>query len=147
MKRLDVVIAGFHDFNDRGVDGNTQAMINAMKNPYVKMISHPYISKTKVDIEKIALAAVEHNVLLEINASFFYKNKIEDKEVWEKIKRMVKILKQHNKKMIINSDAHSAFEIGKFDEVKDKFPELNLLESDLLNNDIEGIFEFFGITK
>lgn len=148
LKKLDIVMAGFHNYcgyNDLGVEKNTQAMINAMKNPFVKMISHPYSSKIKIDIEKVAQASIEHNVLLEINASFFYHKKIENKIVWQKIKKMVEILKRNKKKIIINSDAHSSFEVGRFDEVKEKLPELKLTQNDLLNNDKEAVFKFFGI--
>lgn len=148
LKELDVVMVGFHNYcgyNDLGIEKNTQAMINAMKNPFVKMISHPYSSQIKIDIEKIARASIEHNVLLEINASFFYHKIIKDKIIWQKIKKMVEILKKNKKKIIINSDAHSSFEVGRFEEVKNKLAELKLTENDLLNNDKSAVFKFFGI--
>ncbi len=148
LKKLDVVMAGFHTncgYKDLGIEKNTQVMISAMKNPFIKMISHPYLPKIKVDIEKIAQASIKYNVLLEINASFFYKKTIEDKIIWQDIKKMVEILKRNKKKIIVNSDAHSSFEIGKFEEVKMKLAELKLTENDLLNSDKDAIFKFFGI--
>ncbi len=142
LQKLDIVIAGFHDFKDLGIKKNTEVMISAIKNPYVNIISHPYISSVEVDIEKVSEAAIENNVLLEINASFFYKkNKASDKKVYEKIKKMIAVFKKHNKKMILTSDAHSASEIKKFNEVIEKFPELGLSESDFLLTK-EDILEF-----
>jgi putative hydrolase len=133
LQKLDIVIAGFHDFEDLGIDKNTEAMIGAIKNPYVNIISHPYSSKIEVDIKKVSKIAMENNVLLEINASFFYKKrKANDRNAHNKIKKMVTIFKKHNKKLILTSDAHSASEIKKFDEVIEKFPELGLSENDFL---------------
>jgi len=81
---------------------------------------------------------------LEINASFFYTNKLEDEVMWGKMKKMIKILKESGQKMILNSDAHSPYEVGRFQEVVDKFGELGIDEGDLLNDDVEGVLKFLG---
>jgi histidinol phosphatase-like PHP family hydrolase len=59
---------------------------------------------------------------------------------------MVKIFKANNRKMIINSDAHSPFEIGRFGNVIARFEELGITEDDLLNNDPEAALKFFNIS-
>lgn len=148
LKKLDIVIAGFHentDYTDLGIEKNTEVLINAIKNPYVKMLAHPYGYKAEVDIEKVTEAAIKSNILLEINASYFFKNKIADKEIWDKLKTMVRILKENGKKFIINSDAHNPFEIGRFEEVIEKFDELNITKDDLLNDNIEEVLAFLNI--
>ena len=133
LQRLDIVIAGFHRFEDLGVEKNTEAMIMTIKNPHVNIISHPYILNVEVDIEKISRVAIENNVLLEINASFFYRErKLNDEKIQHKIKKMIEIFQKHNKKLILTSDAHSASEIKKFDKVIERFPELGLSEKDFL---------------
>ena len=76
LKRLDIVIAGYHNncgLESASVEKNTQAIINAMENPLVKIISHPYNKKEKfkVDIEKLVKASCKHDVLLEVNCSYF----------------------------------------------------------------------------
>jgi len=150
LDKLDFVATGFHGgcgYVNRGIKKNTETLIEAMKNPYVKIVVHPYSDKMDVDIEKITLASVEYNVLLEINASSFFLDKIEDEELWDRIKTMVKILKDNNRKMIIGSDAHHSSEVGKFDEVIEKFEELGITEDDVLNNDVEGVLEFLGVEK
>ena len=149
LKKLDIVIIGFHyncGYIDQGIEKNTKVLIRAMQNPYVKMISHPYISKTEVNIEKITKEAIKRDILLEINASCFLKNRIKDEKMWSKLKIMIKILKDNNKKMIISSDAHSPYEIGQFDVVIDKFNELGIDKNDLLNNDKEAVLKFFNIS-
>ena len=149
LKKLDIVMIGFHKncgYIDQGIEKNTEALIKAMQNPYVKMMSHPYGSKMKINIEKVTKEAMKKNILLEINASYFFTNKIKNEEILNKLKIMVRILKDNNKKMIISSDAHSPYEIGKFDSVIDRFDELGISEDDLLNNDKEAVLKFFNIS-
>jgi putative hydrolase len=148
LKKLDFAMVGLHEncgYRDQGVEKNTEVLIKAMDNPYVKMISHPYASQIKIDIEKITKAAIEKNILLEINASYFRESKLADEEMWNKLKTMVKIFKANNIKMIINSDAHSPYEIGQFDDVAAKFDELGINNDDLLNNDPDAILKFFNV--
>lgn len=152
MKMLDFVIASLHnipDYTDQGKEGNTDAIINAMKNPYVKIIGHPYGSgkDLEVDIEKIAEAACNEDVLLEINASYFYvKDWLRDEaKTFEDIKKMISILKKARKKMIINSDAHSAYEIGRDEEAREKFGYMGLEENDIINYNMDEFKKYFNI--
>lgn len=149
LKKLDFVMIGLHEncgYIDQGIEINTEVLIKAMSNPCVKMISHPYASQIKIDIEKITKAAIEKNILLEINASYFRENKLANEEMWNKLKTMVKIFKTNNIKMIINSDAHTPYEIGQFDDVTAKFDELGISNDDLLNNDPDAVLKFFNVS-
>ncbi len=148
LSKLDFVIAGLHldsVYKDQGVGKNTQAMIRAMSHPRVKIISHPYSTRMNIDIEKVTLAAIEQHVLPEINASYFRPDKKFEPEIWERIKIMVKILKEHQQKMLINSDAHSPFEVGRFDAVAAKFRELGIGPKDVLNNDPQAVLKFLEL--
>ena len=58
---------------------------------------------------------------------------------------MVKILKEHQQKMLINSDAHSPFEVGRFDAVVAKFGELGIGPKDIINNDPKAVLKFLNI--
>lgn len=150
IKDLDYVIAGMHIYKDnegKGKEYYTKAIVNAIKNPLVQMISHPYLvgrNGLDIDIDIITETACEYDKLLEVNSSFFYKSGV-DKRVPELIKRMVEILKSHNKKTIINSDAHMIYELGKDKEVREKFNYLGLTEDDIINNDIEAVKAYFGL--
>lgn len=46
---------------------NTDAYINALKNPYIDILGHPDDPKTPCDLEVIVKAAVRNNKLLEMN--------------------------------------------------------------------------------
>jgi putative hydrolase len=148
LEKLDFVIIGFHDncgYNNQGVEKNTEVLIRAMKNKYVKVVSHPYGLKIRINIEKVTKASIENNVLLELNASYFFKGKINNKEIWNGIKIMTKILKENNQRILINSDAHSPYEIGKFENVINKFKELGINKKNILNNDKKEILNFLNI--
>jgi len=81
----------------------TQRIIKAMKNPYVKIISHPtgrLINRRdeyQLDIEKIIEVARETRTALEIN-SFPSRLDLNDKNIRKAIEKRVKL--------IINTDAH-----------------------------------------
>ncbi len=150
LKDLDVVIAGLHKncgYQDLGRAGNTRTIIEVMKNPLVTMIAHPYNvgNNFDVDIEAIALAACKLNTILEVNSAYFYVDKSHADKVYNRMKRMVAILKKHKQKTIINSDAHMAYEIGRDEEVRAKFAYLGLSDDDLLNNDVQALEKHFGV--
>ena len=149
LKRLNLVFAGVH--KDIGSilsrEDNTKGTIAAIKNPLVQMITHPVTYKFDIDIEEVAEVACKYDKLLEINASGFYKQKDPQKlnKIIKRTAKMVKVVKSHNKKVIINSDAHTSFEIGRDKEVRERFEELGLYEEDIINNDISALKKFLGI--
>ena len=81
----------------------TERVIKAMKNPYIKIISHPTgrILKRRdefqIDIGKVIRAAKEYSVILEIN-SYPERLDLNDINIREAIKYGVKL--------VINTDAH-----------------------------------------
>jgi len=74
LKKLDYVIAGIHSNFKMGKKEMTERIIRAIKNPYVKIISHPtgrLLNKRKaykLDIERVFRAAKQFNTALEINS-------------------------------------------------------------------------------
>lgn len=74
LKEADVVLASIHSAFRMSKKDMTKRVINAIKNPYVHILSHPTGRKIqkkegiKIDLEKIFNVASENNVALEINA-------------------------------------------------------------------------------
>ena len=103
LAQLDYVIAGVHSNMKMTREEMTQRIIKAMKNPYVKIISHPtgrLINRRdeyQLDIEKIIETARETSTALEIN-SFPSRLDLNDKNIRKAIEKRVKL--------IINTDAH-----------------------------------------
>ena len=103
LKKLDYVIAGVHSNFRMPKERMTERIIKAMKNPYVKIISHPTgrILKRRdeyqIDIDKILRAAKETNTILEINS---FPERLDLNAV--NIKRAI----EFRVKLVINTDSH-----------------------------------------
>ncbi|MBZ9578706.1 DNA polymerase/3'-5' exonuclease PolX [Patescibacteria group bacterium] len=103
FKKLDYAMAGIHSSFKMPKEKMTERIIKAMKNPYIKVISHPTgrILKRRdeyqIDFDKILRAAKEFGVILEIN-SFPERLDLNDQNV-----RRAKIA---GVKMVINTDSH-----------------------------------------
>ncbi len=103
LRKLDYAIAGIHSNFKMVRKEMTERIIRAMKNPYIKIISHPTgrILKKRdeyqVDFEKILRAAKEFGVALEIN-SFPERLDLNDKNI--------RLAKEAGVKMVINTDSH-----------------------------------------
>lgn len=73
LKKMDYVIASLHvPCVKAGTrEENTNALIGAMKNPYVKIIGHPDDDRFPLNYEKLVKAAAKEKVALEVNNSSF----------------------------------------------------------------------------
>lgn len=72
LKQMDIAIASIHMpcyGESKGIEANTRAYINAMKNPYIDIIGHPDNDRFPVDYEALVKAAKETGTLLEVNNS------------------------------------------------------------------------------
>ena len=107
--------------NEKPKDYNTKAIINAMKNNDIFIITHPG-DKGDVYIEEIAKVAKNTDTRLEINSSHGFLNS----------SQLVKI-KGIGNKFIIGSDAHIPQNVGNFDLamkiVKEASVDLSLIEN------------------
>ena len=68
---LDIRIAGIHSlcYTPGSIEENTSAVIGAIRNPVIDIISHPGDGTALLDFEPIVLASKEYHTLLEINNS------------------------------------------------------------------------------
>jgi len=103
LKKLDYAIAGIHSSFKMEKNKMTERIIKAMKNPYIKIISHPTgrILKRRdeyqIDFDKILRAAREYKIILELN-SFPERLDLNDVNTKAAIEMGVKIA--------INTDSH-----------------------------------------
>lgn len=132
-KLLDYVMAGYHFGssptslksmlnhcnnyvlkNEKSKEYNTKAIINAMKNNDIFIITHPG-DKGDVYIEEIAKVAKDTDTRLEINSSHSYLNASQLKQI-----------KYIGNKFIIGSDAHRPENVGNFELAMKNIREANL---------------------
>lgn len=102
---LDNIFSKFSKkIRDRAMKTNTQAVINAMKNNKINMITHPG-AKGPIDIAAVAKVAAETGTMLEINNSHGHLTVDE-----------IVIAMQFPVKFVLNSDAHKIEDIGKVED-------------------------------
>ncbi|NMB32785.1 MAG: phosphatase [Clostridium sp.] len=115
LKGLDFVIAGLHDIciEPSSKEKNTNALINALENPYVDTVAHPGNPRYPVDIEKVVRAAYKNNKFIELNnSSFIIRHGCE-----ENCRNFALECKKQGVRVVCGSDAHISFDVGRFDRV------------------------------
>lgn len=146
LNQLDYVIASLHppcvEFGSQ--EEITKCIIEVMKKPYVKIIGHPDDSRYPLDYEKIAKAAKENKVLLELNNSSLKPNGFRVGAV-ENATKMLEACKKYGVYIIMGSDSHMYYDVGIFNNCERIIKECKFPIELILNYDINKIREFFDI--
>ncbi len=106
--KLDIVLAGLHTVSmppGLGRAANTAAIIKAMAQNRIHIISHPYLPLYPVDLEAVMAAGLKYRVLLEINLSVIRRN-LKNEAFIADVKRVIDWTIANKTKIVINSDAH-----------------------------------------
>ncbi|RBP44767.1 phosphatase [Garciella nitratireducens] len=140
MKNLDIVLAGLHDpcFIPRTKEQNTQAVLNAMNNPYVDILVHPGNPLYKLDYDRIVEEAHRTNTLIEINNSSF----ISREGSYENCLEIAKKCKERGVKIILGSDTHYAGDVGNFSKARKILGEVEFPEELIMNTSVEKLVSF-----
>lgn len=143
FSKIDYGIASLHDIciKPGSQEENTSAIINAMKHDKIKIIGHPDNGYYPVDYEKLALAAKEYNVLLELNNSSVRPDG-ERLNSRENMKTLLKYCAQHQTNLIINSDAHIANDVGNHKYVHQILTEMNFPSTLIVNTSVDKFKKF-----
>lgn len=129
LKQMDVVVASLHTpcITPGDAGQNTNALIGAMKNPYVNIIGHPDDGRYPLDYPRLVAAAKEHGVLLELNNSSLDPRGARQDPLPNQA-ALLKCCKELRVPVILSSDAHTHEDVGNHEFVKillesAKFPE------------------------
>lgn len=143
LEGLDFAIASLHPpcipFGSR--EENTQALINAMKNPKINIIGHPGDPRYPLDIATVVEAAIATNTLLEINNASL--NPAGIRAGGETI--ILDIIKQCRKRdypVVLGSDAHICFEIGGYTNIYKLLDEVAMPQELILNTSAQKLWDF-----
>lgn len=148
---LDILLVSFHKdtpYKDLGKERNTLSLINCFKKYNPHIFVHPELMIYEYDMEKVLQSAFDNNVLIELNLSVLEKiDRGRFTEGLKHIKKMIKIAKKNNKKLIVNSDAHFLHEIGD-DSILKKYKEkIGLINDMIINNFPEELNKFLKDRK
>jgi putative hydrolase len=140
---LEIVLAGFHDstgYTGTTREENTEAMIAAIKNPYVHIISHPGNPKYPVDVEPVVMAAKEYNKAIELNNHSF----VTRPNSFPNCNKFARMAKKHNVMVAINSDAHICYNVGDNGMALAMALKAGIRKNQILNTSVQRIQEYLN---
>lgn len=146
LTHIDYVIASLHTpCIDAGtIEENTQAVLNVMDKLKVKIIGHLDDSRYPVDYEKVVKKAREKNIALEINNSSLKPTTFRQ-GAWENVTKLLEYCKKYNVKVILGSDAHISYDVGKFLYSEKVINDVKFPKELVINYNEESIIEFLNL--
>lgn len=140
-KYLDFVLAGFHEAAQPsfGLEDNTRALINVIKSGRVHMITHPGNPNYPIDIIKVAEAAAEHSVALELNNSSFICSRLGSEPNCTKV---VKAVKEAGGLLGLGSDSHVVYTLGEFSHCERILEQVDFPKERILNHSVPFLLNF-----
>ena len=140
LKKLDYVIVSLHDvcIKPGTRDENTRSLLRAMENPYVDIIGHYGNTVFPIWEEEIVIKAKKNNVLIEINNGSFGSRHGSE----ENCKRIAMLCKDYGVNIILGSDAHTCFHIGKFQRVENILRDTEMPEELIMNTNSKKLISF-----
>ncbi|MBS3948544.1 MAG: phosphatase [Dethiobacter sp.] len=140
LQRLDIVLAGLHvpclPPADR--DRNTQALVNALRNPYVDIIVHPGNPDFPIDFAVVAQVAAAEGKALELNNSSF----LVRQGSWEYCAEVARFAQRFGALVSLGSDAHFSADVGKFGRAIKLALEAGISPEQVLNTSAERVINF-----
>ena len=143
LEKLDVVIASLHVpcIRPGSRAENTEAYLNAMKNPYINIIGHPDDGRYEIDYEALVQGAREYGKVLELNNHSMdpdctRENAVENDTV------MLTYCKKYQVPVVMDSDAHFDLLIGEFDLARDLLTKLDFPEELVLNRSVDAVKKY-----
>jgi putative hydrolase len=142
---LDMVAVGFHPltgFDERDSARNTRALVRAMSNPLVDVVTHPGNSdEFPVDVDTIVAAALEYGVALELNDHSFDPSSTRSNSIAGE-RAFAVAARDAGATISIGSDAHYHDLVGCFDRAVAVADEIGFPVDRVLNRDAASVLAF-----
>ena len=137
---VDYVIASLHShcIESGSKEENTDAIIGAMDNPVVKIIGHPDDGRFPLNYERLVKAAKKTGVILELNNASLMKSSAR-KNTENNMLTLIKLIKKNDMPIILGSDSHIYYNVGRFDEIMKLIQAQGLPEELIMNCNIKQI--------
>lgn len=140
LRVMDVCVASLHIpcFPPKSREENTQAYMNAIKNPYVNIIGHPDDPRYPVDLRAVVETAKEYHVLLEMNNSSLVPTSFR-KATIEGYLEFLDLCRAFDQPVLMGSDAHLDLDVGNHCYVEDILQRAHFPEHLIMNTDVEKV--------
>ncbi|MBZ4646608.1 MAG: putative hydrolase [Petroclostridium sp.] len=145
LRRLDWVIASFHDvcIKPGTIEQHTHAWIKVIENPYVDALGHSGNPVFTYNFDEVLRCVKDFDKLVEINNhSFLVRtgSEINCKIIAQKCKEL-------GVKIVVGSDAHISFDVGKFDKVYQLLEEVGMPEELIMNTSAQKLLDYLKKRK
>lgn len=128
------VVASLHDFNyisDTETDV-TQLLINVLLNDKVNVLGHCERINKKFDLDEILKVAYSYNKVIELNMHSF----LCCEDGYKKVRELAIKCAEYNTLVSVGSDAHFAYEIGRFDKMSNMLQEIGFPKKNIINHSL-----------
>lgn len=142
---LDYTIASMHPpcIAPGSIVENTKTLIKAMANPYVNVIGHPDDSRFPLDYKELVEGAKHYGVLLEVNNSSLNPNGFRE-NVKANVLKMLELCAKENLKIICGSDAHIAYDVGRFNFCEAVIKEIDFPKELVINHSAKDFLTYMN---
>lgn len=148
LKKQDFAVASIHKacYTIGTSSQNTDAYINAMKNPYIQIIGHPDDTDIPVDYEGLVLAAKENQVLLEMNSESLHP-RCARKGTYANYLIMLELCKKHGVPIVLDSDAHCEIDVGNHIRSTGILKNIEFPQELVINRSMKAVAEYIPFVK
>lgn len=144
-KLLDLRIAGIHILCWKGGtrEENTHGMIQAIRNPWTQIISHPGDGTAELDFAPIVQAAGETRTLLEINNSSLIPSRGKLQARSNNVE-ILRLCRQQGIPVILGSDAHITYSIADYRYLWELIEETRFPDELILNDKPDEFLQYIS---
>lgn len=143
LEKMDYVIASMHlpCLTSGNAKENTDCLIRVMQNPVVRIIGHPDDARFPLEYDRLVKAAVEADMLLEVNNSSLNPNSFRVGAV-ENVRTYLKLCKEYGVSIILGTDSHFSGNIGIFAYIEPILEELDFPQELIVNTSVEKLRKY-----
>lgn len=141
LQPLDYVIASFHEqcFNPAGEEVHTRALEHILRNPYVTTLGHLGNAVYPFDHERIVSQCNAFGKIIEINNNSLAIRKGSK----ENCRHIAKLCMQYGVPIVVTSDSHISYMVGRFDAAIQMLTEIGFPEELIINADWDRMAAYF----
>lgn len=140
QKKMEVMIASIHRpvFPPKTKEAHTETWLNVIKNPYVTILGHTGNTLYPYDYESVIEAAYKANKCIEINNH----SPAVRAGCYENCRDIAMTCKKLGANIVVNSDAHTCFQVGEFGFAMKILAEVDFPEDKIMNLNAERFLNY-----
>lgn len=138
---LDIVLFSLHEpvVTPSSIVDHTQGVVKAMESGRVDVFAHGGNPRFPIDCDVVAKAAVENNVLIEINNSSFTTSRAGSRK---NCAALAEAVARHGGLLTFGTDAHLADKVGVFDKCADLIESVGFPEDRIISRSAAAFLDF-----